>query len=715
MSLHFNPNIVFCPIADYTSALAACESIYTADAYLTSNLLLLGAVHFQLRNLSECIFYNQQAIRVDPNFAEAYSNLGNALKELGDVEGAVEFYLKAIKIKPRCSDAYNNLASSHMQQGSIDDAISTFQMALTLDPNCVDARSNLGNLYKAQGRLEEAKKEYLTAIKIKPDFAIAWSNCAGVFNTWGDRETAIEYYRMAIKLCPDFADAHSNLGNVLKEQGQATHDKDLVAQAIESYHAAIDLRPDFAIAHGNLASCYYDQGKLDLALRTFKTAIQLEPNFPDAFNNLGNTYREMNRLEEAINSYRTALRLKPDHAHAYNNLGNAMKDKGLVKEAIHCYVTAARLMPQFAAAHSNLGSILKEQGKLDQALAHYHEAINIDPLFADAFANMGNVYKDLARLPDAIKCYSTAIKIKPSFAEAYSNLASAYKDAGQLADAMKCYQKSVELTGKEGNEEAFANLVNVLTYVCDWSTRESDMDRLAEVVGEQLKEENSLPCVQPFHVLNYGGKFTPQLKLQIATAFAERAKRNVRLLDIPRFHFRQRSRGSRIKIGYVSSDIGNHPVSHLMNGLFGLHDTHRFEVFVYALNSDDNSSWRQNITSKVEHFQDISLLQADDAATLIHGDGIHVLFNLNGFTKGAKNEIFSLKPAPIQVNMGGFSGTMGAEYIDYIVGDETVIPESHYNNYTEKVMHVPHCCVLNDVKQSAAYMLDEDECKEEKR
>ena len=223
----------FYAAGDYQSALAACESIYTADAYRTDNLLLFGAVHFQLRNLSECIFYNQQAVRVDPNFAEAYSNLGNALKELGDVDGAVELYLKAIKIKPRCCDAYNNLASCHMQQGSTEDAISTFQMATTLDPNCVDAHSNLANLYKAQGRLEEAKSEYLMAIKIKPDFAIAWSNCAGIFQAWGDRETAVEYYRMAIKLCPDFADAHSNLGNVLKEQGQTTNSPDLIAEAIE--------------------------------------------------------------------------------------------------------------------------------------------------------------------------------------------------------------------------------------------------------------------------------------------------------------------------------------------------------------------------------------------------------------------------------------------------------------------------------------------------
>lgn len=80
--------------SQYSEALGHCESIYELDAFRTDNLLLLGAIHFQLRNFSESIFYNQQCISVDPSFAESYSNLGNGLKELGDVNAAAQFYLK---------------------------------------------------------------------------------------------------------------------------------------------------------------------------------------------------------------------------------------------------------------------------------------------------------------------------------------------------------------------------------------------------------------------------------------------------------------------------------------------------------------------------------------------------------------------------------------------------------------------------------------------
>lgn len=710
----------------YTDALAICETIYSIDAYRTENLLLLGAVHFQLRNFSECIFYNQQCIRVDPDFAEAYSNLGNALKELGDLQGSIQFYHKAIKLKPRFCDAYNNMALAHMQLGQPQQAIETYQMALVLSPNLVDAHCNLGNLHKAQGNPELAKQSYLQAIQIRPDFAIAWSNLAGVFKDEGQLATAIAYYREAIRLCPQFADAYSNLGNTLKEQGN-------VEQAIGCYTAAIQIRPDFAIAHGNLASCYYDQNKLPEAIQTFKYAIQLEPNFPDAYNNLGNALRESSppQLDEAIYCYRAALRLKPDHPHAYNNLGNAMKDKGRVQEAIHCYVTAARLMPRFAAAHSNLGSILKEQGKLQQAVAHYHEAIAIDPLFADAYSNMGNAYKDLGRLDDAIKCYTAAIKLQPQFAEAYSNLASAYMDGGYVQEAITCYRKAIDLKkALDGGElpDAFASLVHSLLFICDWSERDTNLNKLRKLLKEQTStpvnadvkggsgvEMVRLPSVQPFHALVYPMTLS---ELHVtAQRFAARALANVALLNVATFKHRARKPDDRLHIGYVSSDIGNHPLSHLCQSIFGLHDKRRIQVTVYALSASDMSVWRKKIEKEVENFRDISALTHDDAARVIHADGVHILMNLNGYTKGARNEIFALRPAPIQVSYMGFCGTLGAEYIHYLIADAYVVPkeEAHQRHYSEKLVYMPHSYFVNDHRQSSRYILLENDPEQKSR
>ena len=124
---------------------------------------------------------------------------------------------------------------------------------------------------------------------------------------------------------------------------------------------------------------------------------------------------------------------------------------------------------------------------------------------------------------------------------------------------------------------------------------------------------------------------------------------------MPHFHPHER-----VRIGYVSSDFGNHPLSHLMQSVFGMHDKSRFEVFCFALSPNDGSQWRAKVEREVEHVEDLTALSFADCARTINSRGIHILINLNGYTKGARNEIFALRPAPIQVSYMGFCGTMGA-------------------------------------------------------
>jgi protein O-GlcNAc transferase len=550
-----------------------------------------------------------------------------------------------------------------MQMGQSQEAMETYQMALTLNPALVDAHSNLGNLYKAQGDLEGAKRCYLEAVRINPEFSIAWSNLAGVFKDEGQQQTAEAYYVEAIRLCPEFADAHSNLGNTYKDMG-------MLEKATACYETAIKLRPDFAIAHGNLGVCQWESGRLDLAVKSLKYAIQLEPNYPDAFNNLGNVQRQENNLEQAVQSFRNALRLKPDHPHAYNNLGNAMTDLGMVKEAIHCYVTAIRLLPSYAAAHSNLGSVLRDQGKLDQAIAHYLEAINRDEFFADAFSNLGNCYKLKGRPSEAAQCYQRALQIDPKHADAYTNLAAVHKDTGDVVKAYEYYQQALALS--PGHNEAFANLFHTKMHMCDWDNYESDFAKLMQITEAQLarRQQGLVPSVQPFHALSYPMSMAEMLRL--AQRYSAQAKEAVGLVET-HFTFRPKPKSIRLRIGYVSSDFGNHPMMHLMQSVFGMHDSNRFEVFCYATSGPDGSALRRKIEATTEHFKDISQLHAGEAAQLIHNDGVHILINLNGFTRGARNEIFALHPSPLQMSFLGYAGTMGADYIEYMIADPTTV------------------------------------------
>jgi len=684
----------------FLEAESIASQIYQVDACWLDNLLILSAIHFQLRNFSEAIFYSQQALRVDPEFAEAFSNLGNALKELGDLEGSIQAYQRAIKLKPRFSDPYNNLATTYAQQGRIDDAIETYKMALLLNPLLVDAHSNLGNLYKAQGRFEDAKKCYLEAVRISPQFAIAWSNLGGIFKEEQNFKSAVAYYEEAIRIDPAFADAYSNLGCALREMGQ-------IAEAKEALNRAVAIRPDFAVAHGNLASCYFAEGNLDESIRKYKYAIQLEPNYPDAYNNLGNALRAGNMLDEAIDSYRTALKLKLDHPHAYNNLGNALKEKGMVKEAVHCYTTACRLKPRFPEAQNNLGSLLKEQGKTRQAIAHFQEAVAIDPHFAEAFSNMGNAFKDLGEIEEAIKCYTAAIKLKPDLAHAYCNLGSAFRDAGRFQDAITCFEKTLELN--PDYSLAFVNLCFAKASICQWDTREEDVQGLLQLVQAEVEKDNCLPAMQPYFALVF--QMSLEVVQELARKYAEHVRHSVSLMSIRSVHqFKPKKAHERLRIGYVASKFGNHPITQAMMSVFSFHDRLRFEVFCYSLEANDESKWRNELEARVEHLKDLSDMTYFEASRLIRSDKIHILVNLDGYMKGGGNQIFAMRPAPIQVSYMGFHATLGADYVDYLISDKIACPLKFAEFYDEKIVHLPNTFVVADHKQSAQSVLDPDNC-----
>jgi hypothetical protein len=113
-----------------------------------------------------------------------------------------------------------------------------------------------------------------------------------------------------------------------------------------------------------------------------------------------------------------------------------------------------------------------------------------------------------------------------------------------------------------------------------------------------------------------------------------------------------------------------------MQSVFGFHDPSRARAFCYATTASDRSIHRQQIEREAPVFRDVSSWSAEKLVEQIVKDEIHILVNLNGYTRGARNEIFAARPAPIQMSFMGFAGTLGAEWCDYILADDTAIPPS---------------------------------------
>ena len=154
---------------------------------------------------------------------------------------------------------------------------------------------------------------------------------------------------------------------------------------------------------------------------------------------------------------------------------------------------------------------------------------------------------------------------------------------------------------------------------------------------------------------------------------------------------------SSVKVGFLCGEFRDHATSHLMIRVWELFNLERFDIFAFDSGWNDSSKYRQRIQKAFgNNFFNIRNQSDEDAASLIHNLNINILINLNGFFGESRQGIFSYKPAPIQVNYLGFPGTIGAPYIDYLIADSTVIPNSSRQFYTEKVVYLPNCYQAND-------------------
>uniref|UniRef100_A0A2P2LLJ1 protein O-GlcNAc transferase n=1 Tax=Rhizophora mucronata TaxID=61149 RepID=A0A2P2LLJ1_RHIMU len=400
------------------------------------------------------------------------------------------------------------------------------------------------------------------------------------------------------------------------------------------------------------------------------------------------------------------LTLQPSHPQALTNLGNIYMEWNMIPAAASYYKATLAVTTGLSAPFNNLAVIYKQQGNYADAISCYNEVLRIDPLAADGLVNRGNTYKEIGRVSEAIQDYIHAITIRPSMAEAHANLASAYKDSGLVDPAIKSYRHALHL--RPDFPEATCNLLHTLQCVCNWEDRDKNFSEVEAIIRRQITT-SVLPSVQPFHAIAY--PIDSILALEISRKYAAHCSFIASRFALPPFNQPapypiKRDLGERLRIGYVSSDFGNHPLSHLMGSVFGMHNRENVEVFCYALSPNDGTEWRQRIQSEAEHFVDVSPMSSDMIAKFINEDKIHVLINLNGYTKGARNEIFAMQPAPIQVSYMGFPGTTGATYIDYLVTDEFVSPLRFSDIYSEKLVHLPHCYFVNDYKQRNRDVLD---------
>jgi tetratricopeptide (TPR) repeat protein len=275
-------------------------------------------------------------------------------------------YRATIASNPDCWMAYTNLGTALLDSGQVPEAVENLNQALRLRPDLPDVQFDLANALLAEGKLDEAVPHYEATLRLKPDFAEAEDNLGTALYRLGRTAEAAAHYRSALRLQPNYPRASLNLGTVLA----ATQP----AEALACYERALQLQPDLPEAHYDLGNLLRTMGRGPEAIGQYEEALRLRPDYADGHNNLGLTLVDAGRFGEAIAHYEQALRLAPGNALVENNLGVALARSGRPQEALPHFERALQLHPEYREARYNFALALRDSGRTEEALEQFHRA-----------------------------------------------------------------------------------------------------------------------------------------------------------------------------------------------------------------------------------------------------------------------------------------------------------------------------------------------------
>ena len=353
---------------------------------------------------------------------------------------------------------------------------------------------------------------------------------------------------------------------------------------------------------------------------------------------------------------------------------SALEESGDPRRAALLYQEVLELEPehptakqQLAAAVYSYAHILRGRGAIEAAVTAFAHVARLAPDHADAWLALGNACMELEMQRVAIA--RTSDKATDANDDPLANAVYA------LARAAKLRHDALDIE---------ANLAMAARYACAWEVSrnaEAAIARLANEARESFACEpmTAITLLDDATLVRHGIAAWTRGHLPAVSAPAVIAKR-----------------GTRLRVGYLSTDLHDHATAHLTAGMFELHDRSRFEVFAYALDRDDGSAMRGRLRNAFEHWRDLRELDDDAAVKQIAADAIDVLIDLKGHTHGSRLGILARRPARAQLHYLGFPGTIAYEGVDGLVADDIVAPKGCDDEFAETLWRLPVCYQVND-------------------
>ena len=431
------------------------------------------------------------------------------------------------------------------------------------------------------------------------------------------------------------------------------------------------------------------------------------PSDPDAIVADARARHRAGDLDAAARLYDSVLARAPDHAEALQLKGILLAQTGDPAAGLELLSRAAELAPESGPIRANLAKLRLDLGEIDAAVADYEAAVDLDPGNADllfnlggalalasrrdeaiawlesvrdggnphVLANLGNLYRQVGRLDESRDTLEAAVAAAPDNPETQHSLGATLSALRDYAGASERYRAA--LKRDPGFVRAAAQLFYAALHACDWEDYPKLVENFRRLVGA---ESGLLSELSPLVALFL--PFEQDALNRVSAARVQTLSSGI-AAPVPVSAARER-----LRIGYLSADLGSHPVGRLLADLLPRHDPDGFDVTAFTLTGPDGSDAQQAIYAGVTRVEDISHCSPAAAAGRIGEAGIDILVDLGGFTLGARPEILAARPAPLQVGWLGYCGSMGG-LNDVLLADRDVLPPEAAHLFSEAVAHLP--------------------------
>jgi len=438
-----------------------------------------------------------------------------------------------------------------------------------------------------------------------------------------------------------------------------------------------------------LAYIYGNLGQVDISFDLLIVACNQNDCSPEALYYLGSMQLKRGLFSEAIKTFKKTIFKGGEFFEALHDLATAQAHTGDLNSAINNYQKCLKFGNLSHELFYNVARIYDDLKRYDEAIAHYDQALSLKPEYAEAWSNKGVTLSDLKRYDEAIAHYDQALSLKPEYAEAWSNKGVTLHELKRFEEAIAHYDQALSL--KPDINWVSGDLLHARMKICDWTGFAESLENISKKISANEK------AASPFPLLAINDDAF--LNKKSSEIYAQNRYPTPPSLDI----VPKSAKKEKIRIAYFSPDFLSHAVAFLTAELFEIHDRDRFEVFGFSLRKPpigDEMSLR--LRKAFDRFIDVDNMSDQEIAQLTRQSGVDIAIDLAGYSQNSRTGIFSYRAAPVQVNWLGYPGTMGSNFIDYIVADRTIIPESHQQFYTEKVVYLSDTYMVDDSKRVAS-------------